>query len=561
VALSEAPATLLAMAPPSLPLPGPATRSRASRSDALYGVHAYHTKVPPAVAASYIAQHCPENGVVIDPFCGSGMTGLGAVMTGRRARLSDLSPAAAHIARNYCTPCDVDAFDEAVKRVLSQVETELAAMYTPANAAPGDQIQHVVWSDERSCPRCDHVLLLWDQRHEGLRVLTCPSCGHEAAKSQFSYVGEKPVQTAISTGGNRKQEVRDAQPGDVPESVEIPADRWFPTDPFDASRPMWRRAHADMGVKTVADFFSPRNLAALAALWTASTAEPDARVRSALRFSLTAIVNRASRRYQWNAKRPTNVLGGTLYISSLRYEWNVLSLWRRKVAAVRRLLSTGPAEQGRVSITRESAAGLSLPDASADYCFCDPPFGAHIVYSDVSLLWEAWLGALTPRTDEAIVVSTGDHPKTVDEYGDLLRRSFAEIHRVLKPGATATIVFQATSAAVWAAIVQAGRDAGLQLRDVDTLNKGQPSFKQIKGTQEGQRVAQTDVVLTFAKESPEEAPSTGEVDVLRVLRNEVADARLNARPVSVGHVYAVVAALLDEHFDISTHKKTNDAVR
>jgi hypothetical protein len=341
---------------------------------------------------------------------------------------------------------------------------------------------------------------------------------------------------------------------------------------------MWRRAHADMGVKTVADFFSQRNLAALAALWAASTAEPDARVRSALRFSLTAIVNRASRRYQWNAKRPTNVLGGTLYISSLRYEWNVLSLWRRKVAAVRRLLSTGPAEPGRVSVTRESAAGLSLPDASADYCFCDPPFGAHIVYSDVSLLWEAWLGALTPRKDEAIVVSTGDHPKTVDQYGELLRRSFTEIHRVLKPGATATIVFQATSAAVWAAIAQAGRDAGLQLRDVDTLNKGQPSFKQIKGAQEGQRVAQTDVVLTFAKESPDVTPTAGEVDILRVLRNEVAEANLNGRPVSVGHVYAVaaaarvkagqapllydeVAALLDEHFDIRAHKKTDDAVR
>ena len=59
-------------------------------------------------------------------------------------------------------------------------------------------------------------------------------------------------------------------------------------------------------------------------------------MREALFFAFTAAVNRASKRYQWNAKRPTNVMTGTLYISSLRYEWNVWSLFRRKAADVLR---------------------------------------------------------------------------------------------------------------------------------------------------------------------------------------------------------------------------------
>lgn len=493
------------------------------------------------------------------------MTGIGAALTGRRARLSDLAPAAVHIAANYCTPCDAEAFNAAVGRILDMVGGELRQLYTPSDGHPGDQIEHVVWSDVRACSRCAGRLLLWDQRHQGLRRLRCPHCSHEAAKSEFAYVGERPVETAISSPSSRRQLVRPFVAGDVPASVEIPTSRWYPTDPFDQSRPMWRRSHADMGVKTVADFFSPRNLASLAALWNAADRETDERVRSALRFSLTAIINRASRRYQWNVKRPTNVLGGTLYISSLRYEWNVLSLWRRKVTAVRKLLATGPARLHQVEVVQESATSLSVDAGSIDYCFCDPPFGAHIVYSDVSLLWEAWLGAMTSRAEEAIVVRTGDQRKTVGEYGDLLRRSFAEIHRVLKPGALATVVFQATSAAVWAAIVQAGRDAGLELLNVETLNKGQPSFKQIKGTQEGERVAQTDVILTFSKQ-PNDAIVPHEFDVLRLMRNEVQDARLHGVPVSVGHLYAVVAAgrlkagqqplpydhvvaLLDEHFE------------
>lgn len=522
-------------------LPEASDATKASRSDGVYGTHAYHTKVPPAVAATYIERHCPPGGIVLDPFCGSGMTGVGALMVGRRARLSDLSPAAVHIASNYTSPCDPEAFERAAARVLEQVDGELEAMYrSEANGKPAT-IEYVVWSDVRACPRCSQEVVLWDVREAGLRTLVCSRCGHEGAKTTFRYLGERPVQTSLSSSTSSRRINRDARPDDVVDNVEIPAERWYPTDPFDRSRPMWRRSHAEMAIDSVDGFFSRRNLAALAALWAAVNAEPDERVRSALRFSLTAIVNRASRRYQWNAKRPTNVLGGTLYISSLRYEWNVMSLWRRKVAAVRRLLADGPATAGAVEVTQESATALSIPDASIDYCFCDPPFGAHIVYSDVSLLWEAWLGELTDRGQEAIVVSSGDRPKTVQAYQDLLAGSFAEIRRVLKSDGRATVVFQATDEAVWAAIMHAAEDAGLFVAEASTLHKGQPSFKQIKGTQEGERVAHTDVVLTFAK-SEAGGLALDAPDVRDIVAGEISATVAAGAKVNVGHIYAVVAA-------------------
>jgi 16S rRNA G966 N2-methylase RsmD len=554
---------------------GPQTQAK--RSDALYGTHAYHTKVPPGVAASYIATHCLPDGLVVDPFCGSGMTGVGALLAGRRAHLSDLSPAAVHIARNYCMPCSLHQFDAAVTRIIDEIGQELRSLYRPTLETGFAQIEHVVWSDIRACPSCGHHLLLWDHRESGLRQLTCPACKRRGAKSEFAYTGEHPVQTSVSTPALRRHIVRTAADGDVPDEVTIPAGRRYPSDPFDQRRPMWRRSHADMGISTVADFFSRRNLAALALLWEAAGREDEERVRSALQFSITAIVNRASRRYQWHPKRPTNVLGGTLYISSLRYEWNVLSLWKRKTAAVRKLLSTGPAVNDRVHVQCESATALSLEDGAADYCFCDPPFGAHIVYSDASLLWEAWLGRLTPREDEAIVVQAGDQRKSVERYEDLLRQSFMEIHRVLKPGALATVVFQATSEKIWAAIVRAGADAGLSLVDVATLNKGQPSFKQIKGTQEGERVAQSDVVLTFAKATTH-ARLAHNLDVVAVMRKEIARMDGLTDGGAVGHLYAVVAAarlrsglqplqfdevsaLLTEHFPETAAKLKKEPAR
>jgi adenine-specific DNA methylase len=233
-------------------------------------------------------------------------------------------------------------------------------------------------------------------------------------------------------------------------------------------------------------------------------------------------------------------------VSSLRYEWNVLSLWRRKTAAVERLLRDNEIADGAVVVNRGSATALPVPDASVDYCFTDPPFGAHIVYSDSSLLWEAWLDDLTERGAEAIVVAGGDTPKTVEVYGDLMRASFAEVRRVLRPGAKATVIFQATDPRVWRAIQLAAAQAGLRLLDACSLDKGQPSFKQIKG-RSGERVAETDIILTFERGASRthQPGSNGEVlEPAEAVRSALVQAGAGGVSPTVGKLYGIVNARL-----------------
>ncbi len=514
------------------------------RSDALYGVHAYHTKVPPSALAQLIERHTEPGDLVADVFCGSGMTGVAAALSGRTAFLNDLSPAAVHIASNYTSPCTPEAFAAAVSRVLSKVGSEITSFYETTSEAGAATVEYLVWSDVRECPECRESILLWDQRVGGLRTLTCTTCGFEGPKANFRVIGESAVEANLSTAAGGPRVVRGAMEADLGLSALPSALPWTPSESFGPDRPMWRRGHADLGISTVADFYSRRNLSALALLWAAVREEQDDRVRSALQFSLTAIANRASRRYQWNAKRPTNVLGGTLYISSLRYEWNVLSLWRRKTAAVLRLFRDNPMPAEAVAVNRGSAIDLPLASGSVDYVLTDPPFGAHIVYSDVSLLWEAWLDEYTDRENEAIVVGGGDQPKTVDAYEGILAGAFREMHRVLKPEGAATVIFQATDPAVWAAIQQAARTAGFDLVDASTLDKGQPSFKQIKG-RGGERVASMDLVLTFVRRSEvSNRPTDAAISPVEAARQALEDARSAGAAVPLGHLYASVNARL-----------------
>ncbi len=515
-----------------------------SRATDLYNVHAYHTKVPAQGIEPFILEHTEPGQTVLDPFCGSGMTGVAALRKGRRALLSDLSPAAVHIARNYTTPCDPRAYSAAVERVAARVEDERSGLYQATCHQCGGTatVAYVVWSDMRSCPGCAAEIRLWDHRAAGLRQITCPSCCTTFRKGAARVIGEVPVEVSLNCAGCGRL-AREPLEDDI-KAAAVERDRipyWYPDVRFGRDREMWRAGHEELGIRTVADFYSPRNLRALAALWDAIKREEDPRLHEALRFTFTAIANRASRRYQWNAKRPTNVLGGTLYVSSLRYEFNVFGLWRRKVSAVRRFFESCTDLRAETIVTQGSAAVLPYADGSVDYCFTDPPFGANIIYSDCSLLWEAWLGDLTNRDEEAVMSHSG---KGLDEYAAIMESAFREIHRVLKRGGAATVVFQNTDSSVWEALVAAAVDAGFAIENVEVLHKSQPSFKGVKGQEEGERVAASDVVLTLRRDAAAVVVKgvEGIEPVWLAVRDELTRSGTSTRQRSSGHLYAVAVA-------------------
>jgi len=534
--------------------PPRADHATVSRATALYGVHAYHTKVPPEGVEPFVLEHSPAGGVVLDPFCGSGMTGVAARRLGRRPILFDLSPAAVHITKGYLSQCETGKFRAATERIASRCEDERALLYrcTCHRCGGSANTAYVIWSDVRACPSCSANFRLWEQRATGLRRLTCPACGTSFVKALGKLVGEAPVSVSLDCVqcGRVEREPTEEDRMRCATSLSGVAN-WYPRVDFGRNREMWRVGHADLGISTVADFYSPRNLRALAALWAAIHDESDHAVRHALEFTFTAIVNRASRRYQWNAKRPTNVLGGTLYVSSLRYEFNVFDLWRRKVAAVRRYLLATQREHGHAIVAQATATALPLADASIDYCFTDPPFGANIVYSDCSLLWEAWLDRFTSDRHQAVIHrhrKVDDGGKALPEYATLMALSLREIHRVLKPGARATVVFQNTHGEVWEAILEAITSAGFGIEAADTLHKSQPSFKGVKAQLDGERVAASDVVLTLSRaqgRSGSGPARTIEADLSAVwsaVEHAIRAAGGSRRSRSTGHLYAIALA-------------------
>lgn len=83
----------------------------AGKNTYTYDAHTYHTKVPPQGIANVISKYLPDGGTILDPFSGSGMTGVAARYLGCDVILNELSPAASFISYNFMQEVDFEQFN------------------------------------------------------------------------------------------------------------------------------------------------------------------------------------------------------------------------------------------------------------------------------------------------------------------------------------------------------------------------------------------------------------------------------------------------------------------
>jgi 16S rRNA G966 N2-methylase RsmD len=84
-----------------------------------FGVHGYFTKQAWNVVQEYIKNFSQEGDLILDPFGGSGVTAIEAMMTGRRAVHLDLNPMSVFIVDSLTVPTDLNLLRDAFERVTS----------------------------------------------------------------------------------------------------------------------------------------------------------------------------------------------------------------------------------------------------------------------------------------------------------------------------------------------------------------------------------------------------------------------------------------------------------
>jgi hypothetical protein len=159
-----------------------------------------------------------------------------------------------------------------------------------------------------------------------------------------------------------------------------------------------------------------------------------------------------------------------------------------------------------------------LPPNSVDYVFTDPPYGGAIQYFELSTLWASWLKIDLDYNDEITI--NKNQNKDFEYYHKMLRASFKEIYRLLKPGKYMTVTFHSTDIKVWNSIIKAVVMVGFELEKIIYQPPARPSAK---GLLQPYGSAVGDYYIRFRKPEIDVLRTEKEID-LRTYELEVVDA-------------------------------------
>jgi predicted RNA-binding Zn-ribbon protein involved in translation (DUF1610 family) len=348
---------------------------------------------------------------------------------------------------------------------------------------------YTVWSYGVLCSACAAESVLWDVARDEresvkeskiLSEFDCPHCGKHVSKRGLKRTQLYAVQVGYKNpAGGTKEATAVPDAADLARLAEIerdglPPNLWYPTDALVEG--VNTRQPIAAGITRVDQCYTRRALWAYAHLWRQASEWPDASMRHKLLFVLTSLYKRItvfSEFRFWGGSGNT----ANFNVPAVMNEQNVFKAFERKAKTIALYFADAPVKARSVRVSCQSACNLvQLADKSVDYVFTDPPFGSNINYSEMNLIWEAWLRVRTETADEAIV--NRYQSKGMDEYQAILARAFREAHRVLKDGAWMTVVFHNSSAEVWSALQGAIIDGGFAVRGAQTFDKKHGTFKQ-----------------------------------------------------------------------------------
>lgn len=483
----------------------------------VYDAHTYHTKVPPQGISLLIDYYTNPGEIVLDPFCGSGMTGVATLERGRRSILSDLSPAAVFIAENLCTPIDEALYMGEVNKLLSETEKLAEKLYktTCRDCGRTTPLLYTVWSYGLICNKCEHEFVLWDVARDERETVKeskikkefdCPHCGQNIAKRSLKRTKRYPVQVGYKccSKGNKEQTAPlNADDFTLLDEIERewPKQKiWHPKDKFPTG--VNTRQPIAAGVDSIDKAYTTRALWSMAALWEKANSHPNEGIRKKLLFTLTSLYQRVTVFSEFRFWGGSGNIAN-YNVPQIMNEQNVFLTFLRKAKTISWYFRDAPKIPRELHISVNSACDLThIPEKSIDFIFTDPPFGSNINYSEMNFLWESWLQNHTDHTEEAIV--SKPQGKSAIDYKVLLCRAFLESHRVLRDDGWMCVVFHNSSEAIWQALQGAITDSGFVVRSAQTFDKQHGTFKMFVS----ENAVGYDLVLHCQKKSENDPPAS-----------------------------------------------------
>ncbi|BAI61037.1 hypothetical protein MCP_0965 [Methanocella paludicola SANAE] len=396
----------------------------------IYKIHKYWARKPWRPINKLITTNSKERDIVVDLFVGSGVTALESISQNRNFIGYDLNPIAIFITENTIT-CDFNE-DEFIDE-LGLIKGELEPLF--------NQLYAVV----DKCVYCgknlviDHINIGPKFKGKESGVFYCYNCGKTKIKRELT--------------NQEKDQL----------NIVYEIDKWVPENNFPLK--FYKDRFSYKGVRKITDIFTNKNLYALSELLHCIKSN-NLKYEKLFLLAFSNTLLHTSKLKSENV-RPLGV--NNYWIPDDYFEENVWMRYLDRVNLViksKKLLKSKIKKKiGDYKFFNQSSFNTGLEDESVDYIITDPPYGEAIQYSELSLVWNSWLGLNYDNREEVIINPVQDKGKK--EFIKLLEMSLKEGRRILKNGKKFTICFHNKEFDIWQDVLSVFKRNGFKLININ----------------------------------------------------------------------------------------------
>lgn len=457
-----------------------------------YMMHRYFARRPHNVFSELIKHYTQERDIILDPFCGGGVTVVEGLLLKRKVIGVDINPLATFVTEMEIVPLSTDRFLKECNFLRERVQPTMDYLYST------------------HCPRCSNSTTLfgskvrsyfgWIEWENGTMLRYKYRCeqGHSGEK--------KPDKNDFALAQEIERDF---------EKIIKEQKLWYPQQ----SIPNGDKTDSILqkGYDYFWQLFTKRNLIALSILRQEILKIEDLQVQKFLLFALSGALKWASKQSHLRGDVVEGWAMHAYWIYPRSLEINVWETFTKRCKAIIRgkkyvhtlnnnyrkaLTFDDMKTNANVMILNRSSDNLPFPDDSIDAVITDPPYGGNVNYGELADYWLVWLDGICPsimdKTKEAVINTT--QGKSLKEYEEILLNVFKECHRVLKNGSPLVVTFNSKDIVIITSFVKAVIKAGFQLMKDGLLY--QPPIKAYVTTVHAKEVGAFtgDFIFTFYKE-------------------------------------------------------------
>lgn len=473
-----------------------------------YKMHKYFARRPYNVFNHIIKHYTSKGDIVLDTFCGGGVTVFEAAALERNVIGVDLNPLAAFITRMQMFNGDTSQLNDFYRRFLITENEKYKEWYKVIFNDDEGTALWFEWTYTVKCPHCNSTIILYESNKKSNGVYLCsnPNCtGHinGVKRVDCAPIGSKPVRVKYISDKTNKTRIRELTYENMPifnkvdfqktlNGLKYKVDFLIPNN--------WDRKYEDKlsekGVASYSDFFTERNYALNSLIFNdimelrGTTASLMNEYLYFLFSSSIRYTNKMARvTDNWENGNPTAMDKHAFWLPNQYVETNILDVLNQRANAIIKGCSYSaeklPKNLQEVTsfddiklhnsymVLNQSSSALPIPNESVDVIITDPPYGSNVQYAELSTVWNAWyavyqgLDSYIYKEQEAVMnrKKNFNGSKTVDDYEELLYQVYAEGARVLKNNGYLVFTFNNKNIKVWIAMLKAVAKAGFYLPD------------------------------------------------------------------------------------------------